>query len=515
MWRKLLTQARTVSRIERQLPSTSRSLIGHRRLFLRALSAATESSPIHLNQTTNDRPLLSSETSRFHELDKKAREKAHGKFKAYEDVKDLQKRAVNFTVDDWREFLVAFAAKGVHGGRVYFSSNRLEDMSDIVSRIANFCEHFEPIDYYNFLRLLLTFELSFNDWKKLPETVGENVCAWFMKKYEQLEPSAYFELLLMKTHWLEENRLLAIEPADDVLKFVERGVTLATQSSGISASLRMLHTIECYAKVIDRSLLTPSVDRLLDALTRNGWPGSQNDLCSSLKFIAGLQHRLIKRDKRKRTVTTQDVFQRYACGSRDGAVHPAPKAAWQWLRNSIEMVFDSDQYDHLKQLAAYAAVDAFKYKAVDFSTDELARFLIAAAEPFTKNPAVVMERLRTDVASVPRTVALKLVLAAICRGLLECKDSRLRNLLQASSIRFDDQYWDRFFDILKEEAPKIARESDRRLLLKSLWNLNKAFLFEEVQQLPVRDLALIRKPIDKGQHRIIMRYLSEYKPNKV
>lgn len=98
-------------------------------------------------------------------------------------------------------------------------------------------------------------------------------------------------------------------------------------------------------------------------------------MCSSLKFIAGLQHRLVKNDRRNRAITTQEVFQRYACGGRDGATGPAPKAAWRWLRNSIELVFDSEQYDHLKQLAAYAAAEAYKYNAVDFSTDELARYV--------------------------------------------------------------------------------------------------------------------------------------------
>lgn len=79
----------------------------------------------------------------------------------------------------------------------------------------------------------------------------------------------------MKTQWLEENQLLRKEPAEDVLKFLEYGVSLTTQLSGISASLRMLHLIECYTKVIDRRRLTDLIDRLLDNLARNVWPASQ------------------------------------------------------------------------------------------------------------------------------------------------------------------------------------------------------------------------------------------------
>lgn len=122
------------------------------------------------------------------------REEAQGKCQAYEDMKDFQKRAVDFSIDDWREFLAAFAAMGIHRGRVYLSSKRLDEMTEIVGRIADFCEHFEPIDYYNFLRLLLTFEFSFSDWHELPDQVREGVCRWFVKNFEQLEPSAFFEV---------------------------------------------------------------------------------------------------------------------------------------------------------------------------------------------------------------------------------------------------------------------------------------------------------------------------------
>lgn len=77
--------------------------------------------------------------------------------------------------------------------------------------------------------------------------------------------------------------------------------------------------------------------------------------------------------KMKKMVKSQDVFQHYVCGSKVHAVRQAPKAAWQWLRNSVETTFDCDKYDHLRQLAAYTAVDAFKYRAVNFTAEELAR----------------------------------------------------------------------------------------------------------------------------------------------
>lgn len=79
----------------------------------------------------------------------------------------------------------------------------------------------------------------------------------------------------MKTQWLEERFSLAIEPEEDVMKFLEHGVELATQSTGISASLRMLHMIECYKTVIDGNKLTPFANQLIATLTRNVYPECQ------------------------------------------------------------------------------------------------------------------------------------------------------------------------------------------------------------------------------------------------
>lgn len=170
------------------------NLLIHRQRSQNNMHFFSSSHPTSSNQSTSTRPLLSVETSRFHALDKKKREEAQGKYREFEDMKALQKRAATFSVDDWREYLFAFAAMGIHRGRVYLSSNRLNEATEIVGQIANVCEHFEPIDYYNFLRLLMTFEFSFGDWSELPVNVQENVCAWFSKNYERLEGSAFFEV---------------------------------------------------------------------------------------------------------------------------------------------------------------------------------------------------------------------------------------------------------------------------------------------------------------------------------
>lgn len=80
---------------------------------------------------------------------------------------------------------------------------------------------------------------------------------------------------MLKTQWLEERFSLAVEPVEDVLKFLEHGVKLATESPEISASLRMLHMIECYKTVVEANKLTPMIKPLVGTLTRNVQPQSQ------------------------------------------------------------------------------------------------------------------------------------------------------------------------------------------------------------------------------------------------
>lgn len=131
-------------------------------------------------------------------LDKGIRERSQEKYKAYEDVKDLQKRAPNFTVDDWHDFLCAISAMGIYGGRIFFAKNELATMTDIIGHIARSCERFqEPIDYYNFIRLLLRFEDGFNRYKNsLPVEVEQSVSKWFVNNFERLEPDEFFEVCI-------------------------------------------------------------------------------------------------------------------------------------------------------------------------------------------------------------------------------------------------------------------------------------------------------------------------------
>jgi hypothetical protein len=50
-------------------------------------------------------------------------------------------------------------------------------------------------------------------------------------------------------------------------------------------------------------------------------------------------------------------------------------AAWKWLRNAIELAFEDNGLEHLRQLAAAAAVRAYVYKAVDFTPEEVNRYI--------------------------------------------------------------------------------------------------------------------------------------------
>lgn len=143
------------------------------------------------------------------------------------------------------------------------------------------------------------------------------------------------------------------------------------------------------------------------------------------------------------------------------------------------------------------------------------RFLIAASEPFMKNPGMVLKPMRRDVPSVPPTIALKLLLAAICRALVESNDSNLRDLLLSSSTRFDHLYWDRFWNTLLEQAPKTLEDLEqRRLVLAPLADLNRSFHPGESLRLLQRDRIILRKPLDHSSRRYLLRCLTEPQAKK-
>uniref|UniRef100_A0A914WUN8 Uncharacterized protein n=1 Tax=Plectus sambesii TaxID=2011161 RepID=A0A914WUN8_9BILA len=445
MWRKLWTQMRSVSQLEHISFPIRRPFVDRRRLFsIDIAAAASDRDTQSGGANSNKQPLLPIEASHFHALDKGLREKAQGKYKAYEDVKDLQKRAPNFTVDDWHEFLCAISAMGIYGGRLFFAKNELSAMTEIIGHLAKCCERFaEPIDYFNFIRLLLRFEDSFNRFRNdLPAEVKENVSKWFLKNFHRLEPSAFFEIFLIRTQWLNKKRLLKMESDEDIMKLLEHGQHLAAENNGIVIALEMLQIINYYSNTMQRDKLDPLISEIFDIMASRKLPSSQSDLCTALKLVVGEQRKVI-RSKNTTATSTRHIFRRFAENS--------PKAAWKWLRNSIEVVFDSDELDHLRQLAAFAAVDAFKCKAVDFSVEELSRYLSVAAQPFLNNPAYLLEGTTAKMPTVSRTTALRLLLEALYNGL--ANEPRLRDQLPLW-VRFDDAYWDRFFDMLQKEASK-------------------------------------------------------------
>lgn len=106
----------------------------------------------------------------------------------------------------------------------------------------------------------------------------------------------------------------------------------------------------------------------------------QNDHFATLSFITSLQERPF-RFRGIRTLKTGQVFHRYATGRSDEATNapvatPVPAARWKWLRNVIEAPFSNNDLAHLRQLGAFAAVDAYSSKTVAFTADELERWII-------------------------------------------------------------------------------------------------------------------------------------------
>uniref|UniRef100_A0A914VQI3 ATPase expression protein 2, mitochondrial n=1 Tax=Plectus sambesii TaxID=2011161 RepID=A0A914VQI3_9BILA len=455
-------------------------------------------------------------TNHFRELDRTVQNRARSKFPSHWDLLKMQSKMFKFTADRWHVYLCAFSALGQIGQRAYFQHNDSTAVTRMVEAMAKCLDRFEPIDYFNFIRFLESRSFSYEDASS--SNIQGPLCKWFIKYYSQLEPSAFFEILMAKACWLEQNRQLGTESEADVLKFLEHGTNLATQSAEISAALRMIHVIELYSIETEgnEKQYSALINSLLQSLAGKVLPSSQSDLFATLSFITGLHERPIK-FRGIRPLRTSHVFQRYSTGdSRDdvdrASTVASPAAGWQWLRNSIELPFGSDDLSHLRQLAAFAAVEAYRSGTVDFSADDIERFLYKASEPFLMNPAVLFEPIPSDIPTMTRIDTLKILLMSLYAA-LDCDPDQLGVRLRASSIRFDYFYWERFDNMLRTQIPNLKPEQRPLVLdsiIKSLSHLNPGRLPTQKKLHKVvyqKDKMVVAKPIITPERRKFMELL--------
>lgn len=148
--------------------------------------------------------------------------------------------------------------------------------------------------------------------------------------------------------------MIGTESKEDVLKVFSYGVELAAKDAEIVNILHLLHTIELYSRFYSDSRFSENVQRLLTTLSTKDLPVDGLDLMHSLQFVSS-----------QKNVTgylsTRAVFHHHAKNT----------ASWNWLRNSIDLVFTNDDYEDVRPMAAVAAIRAYKWKAIEYSPNDV------------------------------------------------------------------------------------------------------------------------------------------------
>uniref|UniRef100_A0A914XCA5 ATPase expression protein 2, mitochondrial n=1 Tax=Plectus sambesii TaxID=2011161 RepID=A0A914XCA5_9BILA len=362
---------------------------------------------------------------------------------------EIINRLPTFTDKDWSEYLGIVAHYRIARGRLLpFTSEQMKHVEEIKKRLLEWLgekkDKIESTDYFNLLRSLDVFSefgrltkrrtKTLGLQQSLPSSVHENIFHWFMKNYEKLDRHAFFQILNRKVVHATLNDILSLESQEDVLKVLEHGTKLAEDDAEIVNILHLLYTIELYSGSYSDPRFSKSSQRLLATLANKALPVDGFDLFHSLQFVSSQK-------------TTGSALSQRAVFRR----HADNRPAWNWLRNSIELVFANDDYEDMRPIAAVAAVRAYKWKAIDYSPDDVNKYLTLAAKPYLTDPAIFFKPSRNDAFNAKRTALSYLVLAIRSAAISDLPD------LGKLSVRLDDAYWSKFFDVVEKEAPKLER----------------------------------------------------------
>uniref|UniRef100_A0A914UNF1 Uncharacterized protein n=1 Tax=Plectus sambesii TaxID=2011161 RepID=A0A914UNF1_9BILA len=352
---------------------------------------------------------------------------------------DMKHRLPILDEEEWRIYLSTLG-KMYLPDYMHFGYDQTENLQALIERIAPFCGRLAPIDFYNYLRFVDAFDIhqELADHLIWCSELPLNISKWFLDRYESIECGAFFQILKLKTRFLRRNSLLFhSENEEEASEYLRHGFNLLEQpQSDICDCLDMLFLLQVYGRTSvggnSNSLIAPTLDRL----AAKDLPNSLDDVYNSLQIICD------EKLRKKRALSTPE-FEFYRHARKN-------KAAWQWLRNSIELVFEEDDLERLRPLAAAAAVRAFIFKAVDFSPEQVNRYLSIAADPYLENPAIVFETQKSEEQLPNRRIALSHLIYAVFAAVV---NSDLRNSL---TVRLNDAYWRRFFDIFWREAAKMT-----------------------------------------------------------
>uniref|UniRef100_A0A914VDY3 Uncharacterized protein n=1 Tax=Plectus sambesii TaxID=2011161 RepID=A0A914VDY3_9BILA len=380
-------------------------------------------------------------------MDRQVRGSAIELFQYY--LKEIMQRLPTLTNAEWSEYLSIVAAYPLNFQLLPPDQKKsVQTVRDSACDfLADNLDNLKPFDYFNVIRFLQKMvkwniiRTRYHDKSRLtilPLSVHSNIFSWFMRNYSTLEPQLFFEILMRKTAYATLYNVARLEKQEDIYEILAYGMQVAKKEREVNNILDLLYIVELYRDIF--SLTTDSSDfdffsrRLLEMLKTLETPANRHDLRESLGFLGDSSIKI-------GAISTRAVFHRYASSD---------PAAWKWLRRSIELVFEDGEFDDLRQAAAVAAVRAYKWKAIDFSPDDVSSYLSIAAEPFLTNPAIFFEPSKSAI-SVPRSLMLSYLITAI----RSAANSDLPTLGKLT-VRLDGAYWKKFFEMVEHEAPKLG-----------------------------------------------------------
>uniref|UniRef100_A0A914WM98 ATPase expression protein 2, mitochondrial n=1 Tax=Plectus sambesii TaxID=2011161 RepID=A0A914WM98_9BILA len=365
---------------------------------------------------------------------------------------EVLRRSPTFTDVEWGEYIHLCAGNmKKSSSHILMDINRMKDVIEIRNRACDWLtknvDSVKPRQYFNFLRYLQAVTVKRRNNRSqtdLPQFIDPyaSVSQWFMKHYSTLKSLAFFEILNEKTRFLVHHKLLEREAIDDCLKVIDHGIKLAQkEETEINNILHLLYTVELYRQLFkDEAKLSLFAERLVDILKKKDMPVNSKDLLETMTFLSEIKQPMDS------LLTNRAVFRQHAKG--DGG-------EWRWLRNAINLVFDEEEYASLRQMAAVAAVRAYKWKAADFTPDDMERFLQMAAEPIFANPsAAYFDSPMKEEVSLSSANRLKALIVAV-RSASHSDLPQLGKL----PVQVDDAFWDRFFDAVENNSS----ESEKRV----------------------------------------------------
>uniref|UniRef100_A0A914WMP4 Uncharacterized protein n=1 Tax=Plectus sambesii TaxID=2011161 RepID=A0A914WMP4_9BILA len=363
---------------------------------------------------------------------------------------DAKRRLPTFTNDDWRRHLFALA----HAGQ-YFPRNQEAVMAQIkdgaISWIEQNNDSIQPIDYYNFLSFLRVYQRIYRILE--PNNARRKMLRWFLDRYQSLQSDEFFPIFWRITFLLVQSAQEDEQTKQDIAKMIAHAVELAGNAD-IYLNLRLLQLLHQYSisKQLEPQTIANFEEQIFALLRTKELPANQRDLFCTLRFVADIEKSY---NESQSIITKASVFRAYA--RRRGV-------SWDWLRNSIELVFSGDDsYYHIRQPAALAAVRAYKWKAIPLLPEDVNRYIELAAEPYLTNPAILFEPQSIKGQSAPEHyVNFAYLLVAIKSAALT--DLRDRGVL---TVRLDGTFWDRFFATMKTEVAKL--NGRRTELLRPIW----------------------------------------------